>query len=82
MPIKFGKQLLHTLGRRLISETRCNSQLELCEVGRQQVTIMFDGENVVSDAGLHPIAELDQRLWILAEAARQLRDKNRGQPFG
>ena len=57
-----------------MSETECNSQLELFEVGRQQVTMSFDGGNVVSDAGLLPIRELDQQLGILAEAARRLPD--------
>jgi hypothetical protein len=48
--------------------------LELFEVGRQQVTVCFDGGQVVSDAGLLPIAELDRELGILAEAARRLPD--------
>jgi hypothetical protein len=57
-----------------MSETECNSQLEFFEVGRQQVTMTFDGGNVVSDAGLLPLRELDQQLGILAEAARRLPD--------
>lgn len=54
--------------------TGCSRQLELFEVDRQQVTIRFDGGQVVSDAGLLPIAELDRRLGILAEAARRMPD--------
>ncbi len=49
--------------------TECTDQfdqLELFEVGRQRVTVAFDGGNVVSDAGLLPIRELDQQLGILA----------------
>jgi hypothetical protein len=43
-----------------MSETRCTEQLKLFEVGRQQVTMSFDGGNVVSDTGLLPIRELDR----------------------
>lgn len=54
--------------------TECTRQLELFEVGRQRVTVAFDGGQVVSDAGLLPIAQLDRELGILAEAARRLPD--------
>ncbi|MEZ6130837.1 MAG: transposase [Planctomycetaceae bacterium] len=57
-----------------MSETQCPEQLELFEVSRQQVTVSFDGGNVVSDAGLLPIRELDRELGILAEAASRLPD--------
>lgn len=57
-----------------MSETECPQQLELFEVGRQRVTVAFDGGQVVSDAGLLPVAELDRELGILAEAARRLPD--------
>lgn len=57
-----------------MSQTQCTEQLELFEVGRQQVTMTFDGGDVVSDAGLLPVRELDQQLGILAEAARRLPD--------
>ena len=57
-----------------MSGTQCNSQLELFEVARQQVTMTFDGGDLVSDAGLLPLRELDQQLGILAEAARRLPD--------
>ncbi len=63
-----------------MSETDCTQQLELFEVGRQQVTMTFDGGDVVSDAGLLPIRQLDQELGILAEAARRLPDP-RSQDF-
>ena len=55
-------------------ETECTHQLELFEVGRQQVTVDFEGGAVVSDAGLLPVAQLDHELGILAEAARRLPD--------
>ncbi len=55
-------------------DTQRTDQLELFEVGRQQVTMTFDGGSVVSDAGLLPIRELDTKLGILAEAARRMPD--------
>jgi hypothetical protein len=48
--------------------------LELFEVGRQRVTLGFEGGQVVSDAGLLPIAQLDLELGILDEAAARLPD--------
>ena len=54
--------------------TECNRQLELFEVGRQVVTVDFEGGDVVTDTGLLPIRQLDQQLGILAEAARRLPD--------
>jgi DDE family transposase len=57
-----------------MSQTECTRQLELFEVGRQRVTARFDGGQVVSDAGLLPVAQLDRELGILAEAARRLPD--------
>lgn len=57
-----------------MTRTECTQQLELFAVGRQQVTMTFDGGDVVSDAGLLPVRHLDQELGILAEAARRLPD--------
>jgi len=57
-----------------MSLTQCTLGLELFEVGRQQVTVDFDGGQVVSDAGLLPIAQLDRELGILEEAARRMAD--------
>ena len=57
-----------------MDRTECTRQLELFEVGRQQVTVTFDGGQVVSDAGLLPVAQLDRELGILAEAAQRLPD--------
>jgi len=54
--------------------TECTAQLELFEVGRKQVTLDFEGGQVVTDAGLLPIRELDLELGILAEAADRLPD--------
>ena len=57
-----------------MSKTQCTEQLQLFEVGRQQVRMTFDGGQIVSDAGLLPIRELDQKLGFLAKAARRLPD--------
>ena len=57
-----------------MDRTECTRQLELFEVGRQLVTVTFDGGQVVSDAGLLPVAQLDRELGILAEAAQRLPD--------
>jgi hypothetical protein len=57
-----------------MSLTECNQQLELFEVGGRVVTVDFEGGDVVTDAGLLPIRQLDQQLGILAEAARRLPD--------
>jgi hypothetical protein len=55
-------------------ETQCTQQLELFEVGRQRVTVDFEGGQLVSDAGLLPLRQLDRELGLLAEAARRLPD--------
>lgn len=57
-----------------MSQTECAQQLELFQVGRQEVVVDFKGEGIVSDCGLLPIRQLDQRLGILAEAARRMAD--------
>ena len=41
-----------------MSETVCAPQLNLFSLGQKQVTVDFKGENIVSDAGLLPIAQL------------------------
>ena len=57
-----------------MSYTECTAQLELFEVERKRVTVDFEGGQVVTDAGLLPIRQLDLKLGILAEAARRLPD--------
>jgi len=57
-----------------MSQTQCTVQLELFEVDRKRVTVDFAGGQMVSDAGLLPIRQLDGDLGILAEAARRLPD--------
>ena len=56
-----------------MDDTGCPQQLELFEVNRQQVTVTFDGEQIVSDAGLLPIRQLDQQLGVLAESDPELK---------
>jgi len=49
-------------------------QLVLWQLGRQQVTVDFSAEQVVTDTGLLAIRKLDRELGILAEAAARLSD--------
>jgi hypothetical protein len=61
-----------------MSETLCDSQAErqlvLFEVDRREVTVVFDGGQVVTDTGLLAIRKLDRELGVLAEAAARLPD--------
>jgi hypothetical protein len=54
--------------------TDCSQQLTFWDLGRQQVTVDFQGGRVVTDAGLLPIRLLDQELGVLAEIAQRLPD--------
>lgn len=54
-----------------------DSAFGVLSVGRQQVTATFDGGDVVSDAGLLPIGQLDLELGSLAEAAWRLPDPHK-----
>ncbi|MFO1003951.1 MAG: hypothetical protein U0936_26850 [Planctomycetaceae bacterium] len=47
-----------------MDRTECTTQLELFEVSRQQVTLDYEGEGIVTDAGLLPVAKLDRELGI------------------
>lgn len=57
-----------------MSETVCVDQLNLFSVGKQQVTVDFSGGNIVSDAGLLPIAQLVDGLGILDDLAQRFPD--------
>jgi hypothetical protein len=61
-----------------MSETVCvpqdGGQLVLFEVDRRDVTVAFDGGEVVTDTGLLAIRQLDRRLGVLTEAASRLPD--------
>jgi hypothetical protein len=54
--------------------TDCTHQLTFWDIGRQQVTVAFDGSCVVTDAGLLPIRLLDRQLGVLADVAQRLPD--------
>jgi Transposase DDE domain group 1 len=54
--------------------TACPDQLTLWDLGKQQVTVAFDGGQLVSDAGLLALRELDKRLGVLSELAQRLPD--------
>ena len=51
-----------------MSQTECAQQLVLFQVGRQEVVVDFKGEGIVSDCGLLPIRQLDQRLALSAHS--------------
>src|SRR5258706_7949280 len=51
-----------------------SQQLVLWQLGRQEVTVDFSAERVVSDTGLLTIRKLDRELGVLAEAAARLSD--------
>jgi Transposase DDE domain group 1 len=54
--------------------TECREQLTLWDIGRQQITVDFDGGRIVSDAGLLSIRGLDKELGVLAGLAQRLPD--------
>ena len=59
------------------SESGCSDdgrQLVLFEVERREVTVAFDGGDVVTDTGLLAVRQLDRQLGVLAEAAARLPD--------
>jgi Transposase DDE domain group 1 len=60
--------------------TDCAHQLTFWDLGRQQVTVDFEGGQVVTDTGLLPIRLLDKELGVLATIAARLPDP-RAQPF-
>ncbi len=60
--------------------TDCAHQLTFWDLGRQQVTVDFEGGHVVTDTGLLPLRLLDKELAVLATIAARLPDP-RAQPF-
>jgi hypothetical protein len=54
--------------------TDCSQQLTFWDLGRQQVTVDFDGGRVVTDTGLLPLRLLDQELAVLPTIAARLPD--------
>jgi hypothetical protein len=60
--------------------TECNQQLTFWKIGLQQVTVDFDGGQIVTDAGLLAIRALDKDLRVLSELAERLPDP-RSQKF-
>jgi hypothetical protein len=51
-----------------------SQSMVLWQLGRQEVTVDFSAEQVVTDTGLLTIRKLDRELGILAEAAARLSD--------
>ncbi len=60
--------------------TDCFQQLTLWDLEKQQVTVDFQGGQIVTDAGLLAIRAFDKELRILSELARRLPDP-RSQKF-
>jgi len=61
--------------RQLLEDQPGSSQQRvLWQLGRQEVTVDFSAEQVVTDTGLLTIRKLDRELGILAEAAARLSD--------
>ena len=54
--------------------TECFQQLTFWSVGSQEVTVDFQGGQVVSDAGLLPLRLLDKELGVLSGIASRLAD--------
>src|SRR5437867_3042319 len=54
--------------------TDCRTQLTFWTIGRQQVTVDFDGGQIVSDAGLLAVRDFEQRLGVIAGLAAQFPD--------
>lgn len=54
--------------------TGCSEQLTFWNVGTQEVTVAFDAGEVVTDAGLLAIRELDRELGVLSGLAERLPD--------
>jgi len=60
--------------------TDCTQQLTLWDLGRQRVSVDFQGGRVVTDAGLLPLRLLDKELGVLHDIAVRLPDP-RAQKF-
>src|SRR6516165_4769006 len=59
---------------------RYTPHFTLSQAHRQPVAVAFDAPDIVSDAGLLTVRDLDQRLGYLADRARRRPDP-RAQPF-
>lgn len=61
-------------------QTECFEQLSLFDLGRQEVTVDFDGGRVVSDAGLLSLRAFEKKLGVIAALAEHFPDP-RSQQF-
>lgn len=55
-------------------QTDCKSQLTFWNIGRQQVTVDFDGGRIVSDAGLLAVRDFEKQLGVIAGLAQRFPD--------
>jgi hypothetical protein len=58
----------------IVGESAHAQQMVLWQLGRQEVTVDFTADQVVTDTGLLTIRKLDRELGLLAEAAARLSD--------
>jgi hypothetical protein len=61
-------------------KTECNQQLTFWKIQKQQVTVDFQGGEIVTDAGLLPVRQFERALGVIAELARRWPDP-RSQKF-
>jgi hypothetical protein len=69
-----GSQFWNGTRQPVEGQLELSQQMVLWQLGRQEVTVDFSAEQVVTDAGLLTIRKLDRELGILAEAAARLSD--------
>src|SRR5438132_1627228 len=69
-----AEKALTTTRRLKVMTTDCSQQLTFWDLGKQQVTVDFHGGQIVTDAGLLALRELDKRLGVLSELAQRLPD--------
>ena len=55
-------------------KTNCSSQLTFWKIGKQQVTVDFEGGRIVTDAGLLQIRDFEKKLGIIKDIARRFPD--------
>lgn len=69
-----GGEVSNELLESVAGQTVDPQQLVLWQLGRQEVTVDFSADEVVTDTGLLAIRKLDRELGVLAEAAARLPD--------
>lgn len=55
--------------------TSCSPQLTFWLIGKQQVTVDFEGGRIVTDAGLLQIRDFERKMGIIREIARRFAER-------